>query len=259
VTAKYVTVKLERDGALARLTLNRPGRRNGMTRQMVRECHEALSQVAGDDSVRVLLLTGAGSSFCPGADLGGMVAGEDDADNYCEPEHFQVPSLLHTMPQVTIAAINGACAGAAFGWVCGADIRVATRSAMLNTAFLNVAVAGDMGVPWSLPRLVGAAKARELSFFTQKFSADDAQHMGLVARVWDDEVFGPEVDGLCQELVDRSPTALLTMKAHYLAAEDMGFQDYVDTETVAHQGIVGEPHAREAMAAFIEKRKPVFN
>ncbi len=259
MTTAYVTVKLERDGALATLTLNRPDRRNGMNRQMVRECHDALSEVAADDTIRVLLLTGAGSSFCPGADLGGMVAGESEADNYCEPEHFHVPTLLHDMPQVTVAAINGACAGAAFGWVCGADVRVATRSAMMNTAFLNVAVAGDMGLPWSLPRLVGAAKARELSFFTQKFSADEAQQIGLVARVWDDDVFADEVAALCQDLVDRSPTALATMKAHYLAAESMDFANYVSMETEAHQNIVGGPHAREAMAAFMEKRKPVFD
>ncbi len=259
MSSDYVTVKLERAGALATLTLNRPDRRNGMNRQMVRECHNALSEVAADKGIRVLLLTGAGDSFCPGADLGGMIAGETEADNYCEPEHFHVPTLLHSMPQVTIAAINGACAGAAFGWVCGADIRVAKRSAMLNTAFLNVAVAGDMGLPWSLPRLVGAAKAREISFFTQKFSADDAFQMGLVARVWDDDVFRAEVDELCQQLVDRSPTALMTMKAHYLAAENMAFTDYVTFETEAHQTIVSGPDASEAMSAFMEKRKPVFD
>ena len=154
--ADYATINLHIEGPLARLTLNRPEQRNGMTNRMVRETHEALTRVAADAEVRLLLLTGAGRSFCPGADLNRISSGERDAEDWCGPEHFQVPALLHGMPQLTVAAVNGACAGAGFGWACGCDLRVAARSAMLNTAFLNVAVAGDMGLPWSLPRLVGA-------------------------------------------------------------------------------------------------------
>ena len=182
--ANYQTLTYEKSGAVATVTLNRPDRMNGMTSLMVREAHDALAAAADDASVSVLVLTGAGSSFCPGADLRAATAGERDVP--ADPHHFQVPVLLHEMPAITVAAINGACAGAGFGWACGCDLRVAARSAMFNTAFLNVAVAGDMGLPWSLPRLVGAARARELSFFSEKFSAEEAQRIGLVARVWDD-------------------------------------------------------------------------
>lgn len=257
--ADYATIDLRIKGPLARLTLNRPEQRNGMTNRMVRETHEALTRVAANTDVRLLLLTGAGRSFCPGADLNRISSGERDAEDWCGPEHFQVPALLHGMPQLTVAAINGACAGAGFGWACGCDLRVAARSAMLNTAFLNVAVAGDMGLPWSLPRLVGAAKARELSFFCEKFSAEEAQRFGLVARVYDDEGFHEQVDALLTELLERSPTALATMKAHYLAAESMPFESYVSLETLRHREIASGDHAREAFRAFIEKRKPKFD
>ena len=255
---EFATIRLEREGPLARLTLNRPDAMNGMTTRMVRETHEALSSVAADEAVRVLLLTGSGKSFCPGADLNRIGRATGDPEEYCEQRHYQVPVLLHTMPQLTVAAVNGACAGAGFGWACGCDIRVATRSAMFNTAFLNVAVAGDMGLPWSLPRLVGASKARELSFFTEKFDALEAARIGLVARVYEDDRFAAEVEALVTAFVDRSPTALKMMKQHYLAAEGMPMDALVALETERHQWISSGSHAAEAFRAFIEKRRPRF-
>ena len=92
--ADYATINLRTEGSLARLTLNRPKQRNGMTNRMVWETHAALTRVAADASVRLLLLTGAGRSFCPGADLNLMSSGERDAEDWCGPEHFQVPALL---------------------------------------------------------------------------------------------------------------------------------------------------------------------
>jgi 2-(1,2-epoxy-1,2-dihydrophenyl)acetyl-CoA isomerase len=184
-------------------------------------------------------------------------AGERDVP--ADAHHFQVPVLLHEMPAITVAAVNGACAGAGFGWACGCDLRVAARSAMFNTAFLNVAVAGDMGLPWSLPRLVGSARARELSFFSEKFSAEEAHRIGLVARVWDDGVFREEVAKLIARLAGAAPLALKTMKAHYLAAESGGgFGDYVSLETSDHLRIVRSADTQEAFRAFLEKRAPVF-
>jgi 2-(1,2-epoxy-1,2-dihydrophenyl)acetyl-CoA isomerase len=255
--ANFQTLIYEKSGAVATVTLNRPDRMNGMTSLMVREAHDALAAAADDASVSVLVLTGAGSSFCPGADLRAATAGERDVP--ADPHHFQVPVLLHEMPPITVAAINGACAGAGFGWACGCDLRVAARSAMFNTAFLNVAVAGDMGLPWSLPRLVGAARARELSFFSEKFSAEEAQRIGLVARVWDDAVFREQVSKLVTRLAGAAPLALKTMKAHYLAAEaGGGFGDYVTLETTDHLRIAKSADTAEAFRAFLEKRAPVF-
>jgi len=255
---EYETLTYEKSQGVATVTLNRPDRMNGMTSLMVREAHDALSVAAKDESISVLVLTGAGTSFCPGADLRAQTTGERDVP--ADEHHFQVPVLLHEMPPITVAAINGACAGAGFGWACGCDLRVATRSAMFNTAFLNVAVAGDMGLPWSLPRLIGAARARELSFFSEKFSAEEAQRIGLVARVWDDEVFRAETAKLVNRLAGAAPLALKTLKAHYLAAErGGGFGDYVALETTDHMRIVRSADTAEAFRAFLEKRAPVFS
>ena len=252
----FDTITYATTGGVSTLTINRPQQFNGMTVRMLNETYECLVEVAADPAVRILVITGAGRAFCPGADLkGGSGGGAEDRDNKAS---YHVPRLLHEMPAVTVAAINGACAGAGFGWACGADIRVAAQSANFSTAFLKVAVAGDMGLPWSLPRLVGAAKARELSFLCEKFSAEDAQRMGLVARVWPDETFREETARVITFLAAQAPEALRTMKAHYVAAERLPFKEYLELETERHGRLVGSEDFREASRAFVEKRAPVF-
>ncbi len=253
----YETILYEANDGIATLTLNRPEQFNGMTIRMVNETYACLEAAVNDTSLRVLVMTGAGRSFSPGADLKASAAGATDGERN-NVLAYHVARLLHEMPAVTIAAVNGACAGAGFGWACGADLRVAARSANFSTAFLKVAVAGDMGLPWSLPHLVGAARARELSFLCEKFSADEAHRYGLVARVWDDAGFRDEVAKLVAFLAAQSPKALRTMKSHYLAAEGMNFKQYLELETEDHAALVGSDDFREAARAFVEKRAPAF-
>jgi len=256
MAATFDTLTYEVADGLARLTLNRPENMNGMTNQMVREARDALELAGGDSSIRVLVLTGAGKAFCPGADLKHFSSG--GADERLTSREFKVTTLLHEIPAVTVAAINGACAGAGMGWALACDLRVMKASAKLNTAFLDVAVAGDMAIPWSLPRLVGAARARDLSFFPRRIEAEEAQQIGLVSRVFEDHVFDDEVQGLLDVLLEKSPSALLGLKQNYVIAERMTFADFVDYEAERHLKIAASADTAEAFRAFVEKRKPVF-
>ena len=253
----FETLRYEVADGVGRLTLNRPDRMNGMTNLMVREAREALAAASDDSSLRVLVLTGEGRSFCPGADLNHISSGERDVA--LTAEDFHVTTLLHDLPAVTVAAVNGACAGAGLGWALACDVRVAAASAKFNTAFLDVAVAGDMGGPWTLTHLVGASKARELYFLPGKFDAAEAQRIGLVARVFPDETFRADADAVVARFAGRSPTALRYMKANFLAVERMGLRDFVQLEAERHLHIASGPHAREAFRAFIEKRPPTFS
>jgi len=259
VTETYETIRYEQDGPIVTLTLNRPERMNAMTNLMVRETAEALSVAANDRGVRVLVLTGAGRSFCPGADLmGGAVNPNGAPDVTLDARDFRVPVLLHEMPAVTLAAINGACAGAGFGWACACDLRLAARSARFNTAFLDVGVAGDMGGPWTLPRLVGASKARELYFMPDKFGADEAERIGLVSRTVDDDQLLPAVSALAQRLAAAAPIALRTLKSNFVEAERMDLASFVALETERHMRLFSTHDTREAFAAKAEKRAPNF-
>jgi 2-(1,2-epoxy-1,2-dihydrophenyl)acetyl-CoA isomerase len=253
---RHETIRVEHEGAVATVTLHRPERLNGITNRMMRELHEALHQLAGDPGVRVVVLTGAGRSFCPGADLRSYAAGEPD--ERLRPEWFDVTVLLHEMPAVTIAAVNGACAGAGMGWACACDLRVAADTAVFNTAFLAVAVAGDMALPWSLPRLVGAARARELLLFPGKLTADEAHRLGLVGQVVPADALAGEVAAMAARLAAASPAALRGLKANLLAAERLPLADFVALETERHLRISASEDTAEAFRAFVEKRAPVF-
>ena len=159
--SQFETITYEVEDTLAIVTLNRPDSMNGITNQLMRELWECLSAAANDASTRVLLFTGAGRAFCPGVDLKASTSGATQEPN--RKEYFHITSLLHEMPKVTIAAVNGACAGAGFGWACACDLRYASERAVFNSAFLGVAISGDMAGPWLLPRIVGATKARSIS------------------------------------------------------------------------------------------------
>ncbi|MEZ5229788.1 MAG: enoyl-CoA hydratase-related protein [Acidimicrobiales bacterium] len=250
------TVQLNVDGGVATVAFNRPEHLNGITNRMARELYETLSAVAADSSVMALVLTGNGSAFCPGADLRHYSSGA--SDETLRSEYFQVPVLLHEMPQVTIAAINGACAGAGMGYALACDFRYVSRTAKLNTAFLDVAVAGDMGIPWMLPRIVGNSVARELSFFPGKLTADEALDLGLVHSVLDPDELLPFVLERAQRLAGSAPLALRAMKAHYVAAESMSFADFIRLETEDHTRITQSQDCKEAFAAFVEKRPAEF-
>ncbi len=250
------TVRCTRDGGLATVMLNRPEQRNGITGRMMRQLHATLLELSRDESVQVVVLTGAGRSFCVGADL--KHYSSDAVDEGSPSETFEIPVLLHDMPAVTIAAVNGAAAGAGLGWAAACDLRVATRSAIFNTAFLDVAVAGDMGGPWTLSRLLGGAKARELYFLPGKFDADKAHSIGLVSAVYDDDEFEAAVEALGQRLAGAAPLALTGMKQNFVAAEQTTFAEFIAIETERHQKITASEDCAEAFAAFVEKRRPEF-
>ena len=254
--SEYSTVLYKIEGNVARITMNRPDHLNGITNTMMRELHETTSRAAEDPNVRIVLLTGAGRGFCPGADLKAYSSGEPQEPN--RQAYFHITSLLHEMPKVTIAAINGACAGAGFGWACACDLRYASSAATFNSAFLGVAISGDMAGPWLLPRIVGAGKARVLCFRPGKFDAAVALEIGLLQGVFDDSVFRSEVDTIVDEIAGQAPLAIGEMKRNFVNAETMGLKEYIDLETDRHARTGASEDSCEAFKAFVEKRKPVF-
>lgn len=261
MTAGYETILVQRDGAVATVRLNRPDKRNSIGGPMMAELYAALSGLAADRDVRVLVLRGEGADFCPGADVkhyGSAEAAPSGRPAWSGVQEYDVAVLLHEMSAVTIAAINGACAGAGFGWACACDLRVASETARFNTAFLDVGVGGDMGGPWTLPRIVGAAKARELYFLPGKFDAAEALRIGLVSRVSAADAFEADLRALTDRLGRAAPLALATMKANFVAAEKMGFSDYIALESEKHVRLFQSEDTTEAFKAFVEKRPPVF-
>ena len=248
------TVLTERDGAIATITLNRPDRRNGVTVEMCSALYDTVMEVAASDA-RVLILRGAGSHFCVGADIGGHAPGTEPPglDDLGMIHHAS--TLLHTMPQVSIAAIDGGCAGAGLGWAAACDFRFASDAARFNTAFLDVGVSGDMGLAWSLTRIVGGSRAREMLFFPEKFGAASALEFGLVSRVFPQTSLHNDVLALAQRLAARDPFALRMMKANMISADEPGIARFIDIETARHLHVTSRPDMGARMAEAYRQAK----
>jgi 2-(1,2-epoxy-1,2-dihydrophenyl)acetyl-CoA isomerase len=231
-------ILVERHGAIVVVTLNRPDRRNGVTIAMCEQLFQQLRALAAEES-RVLVLRGAGNDFSVGADLGGSreAAGFPTLEQLGEIHH--AARLLHTMPQVTIAAVDGGCAGAALGWACACDFRFASDRARFSTAFLKLGVSGDMGLAWSLSRVVGGARARELLFYPDKITAEQALQFGLITRLFGADALHDSVMALADDLAGRNPFALRMMKANLVSAETLSLQAFIDIETARHLHTIG--------------------
>lgn len=229
------TVLVARDGAIVTVTLNRPERRNGLTVEACTALYEALREIAASDA-RVVILRGAGSDFCVGADVHAAATQAAPSDVHLSDlgQVHHAATLLHTMPQVTIAAIDGGCAGAGMGYAAACDLRFATAEARFAAAFLKVGVSGDMGLAWSLVRLVGAARARELLFFGEKFTGEQALAFGLVTRLFPRDGLYDETRVLAHQLCALDPFALKMMKANLISAERSDLAEFVDIETARH-------------------------
>lgn len=255
VTSDFETILYEKAGPAATITLNRPEARNGIVPQLMDDLWAAVQDAAADKSLRVLVLRGAGRDFCPGADLKAYVGASQRAT---APETFGISVLLHEAPMVTIAAIRGACAGAGLGWASACDLRICDDTARFNVAFLDVGMSGDMAGTWFLPRILGAAKARELYFLPGKFDGAEAARIGLVNRVVPEAVFESELEALVERLANASPLALKGMKANFVDQERMGLAEFLAAETARHNACGRSEDSREAFRAFVEKRKPVY-
>jgi len=252
----YEAVLYDKAGHRATLTLNRPQARNGITQVMMDELYATLEAAAADADLRVLVLRGANGDFCPGADVKAYAAGKGGTS---DPKKFHVSTLLHEMPAITVCAIQGACAGAGLGWAAACDLRVCDESARFNSAFLGVGISGDMGGPWLLPRILGAAKARELYMLPGKFDGAEAARIGLVNRLFTPADFEAGLDEIVTRLVNSAPIALKSMKANFVDAERLSLREFIDVETARHAAAGRSEDSREAFQAFVEKRTPVFH
>ena len=275
------TVLYDVDGGVATITLNRPERLNTMSPELLAEAHAAMQEAASDDAVRAVILTGAGRGFCAGGDLGGMAAApntsaaapntsaapdaaaarvkrtvEGDIANL--RQHMRTSQLLHDMPKVTFAAINGPCAGAGLAWACACDVRYAAESAVFNTAFMTAGLSGDFGGTWTLPRIVGPGKARELYLLAEKFGSADAARIGLVSAVLPDDQLLEFVRAKAERTAGFAPLPLRSNKANLNDSLDVDFSTGLDREADRHVRAGRTEDSKEAARAFLEKRTPIF-
>jgi 2-(1,2-epoxy-1,2-dihydrophenyl)acetyl-CoA isomerase len=249
------------EDGIATVLLNRPESRNAVNAELCDALLETLSRLAVREDVGVVVLTGAGNAFCAGGDVKRMPSiGRQDPDARIANirRWGRIGLLLHTMPKVTIAMVNGIAAGAGFSMALGCDMRIAGRSARFATAYVRMGLTGDFGGSHLVQRLVGSAKARELYLLGDTITAAEALAIGLVSRVTEDDQLAAETGALARRLADGPRTAHAMIKQNLYTAETATLAEVIDLEATHQvQSSLTDDH-REAVAAFQERRKPVF-
>jgi 2-(1,2-epoxy-1,2-dihydrophenyl)acetyl-CoA isomerase len=252
-----------KDG-VAVLTLNRPDRLNAMSRPMLDALLEALPRLAEDPAVGVVVLTGAGRGFCAGGDVKAMAEGTELGGQTMEEKaqalrsRMETSRWLHEMPKPTIAMMRGPAAGAGLSLAMACDLRIASDTVKLGTAFARVGYSGDFGGSYYLTQLVGTAKARELYFTADLLDAQQALGLGLVNRVVADARLEEETMALASRLARGPRVAYRYMKRNMNAAESASLKEMLDLEAWNHTRTGMTEDHREAARAFVEKREPQF-
>ncbi len=249
--------------SVATITLNRPDAMNGLDVATKDLLLETVQQVAEDPEVRCVVLTGSGRAFCVGQDLKEHLAGlKGDADvplsDTVEKHYNPILLALATMPKPVVAAVNGVAAGAGASLAFAADFRILVDTAGYNTSFAGVALSCDTGSSWTLPRLVGRAKAMELLYFPRTVSAQEALDLGLATQVVPEDGFRAAVGELATRLAAGPTVAFGSIRqaVAYSAAHPLEESLAFEAEKMALTG--GTEDHLAAVDAFVAKEKPAF-
>jgi 2-(1,2-epoxy-1,2-dihydrophenyl)acetyl-CoA isomerase len=251
------THRVERDGAVATVTLDRPDALNAQTRASRRALTRDLRALSADAAVRCVVLTGAGRAFCAGQDLREPGALEN-VDETIRSTYVPIVEALVGMPKPVVAAVNGAAAGAGLSLALACDIRYMAEDAVLMMAFSSLALVPDCGGSWLLPRAVGYAQAFELAATGRRVHAAEALALGLVQRVLTHEDLLPASHALAGALAARPTLALGWTKRLLRAAEQGSLQETMELEAQLQASAVLTHDHAEGVAAFLEKREARF-
>lgn len=268
----YTDILYSAEGGVATIMLNRPDKLNAWRGQMEQEVRAAMKVATDDDSVRVIVLTGAGKGFCAGADMNMLQNIQGDAGasrsaidaaapwNPASNENFQKQySYFPAVPKPIIAAINGSAAGLGLIMALYCDIRFSADTAKFTTAFSRRGLVAEHGISWLLPRLIGFANAADLLYSARVIKADEARAMGLVSRVIPAADFASEVAAYAHMLATEvSPRSLREMKREIWNAQFQSLGQAIEAANGDMPSSFKSQDFKEGVAHFVEKRAPKF-
>lgn len=257
------TVLLDVESAVATITLDRPEGMNALTLDAKKGLLDAVAAVGADPTVRALVLTGSGKGFCVGQDLrehGALLDAGDPAPLSTVRDHYNpLLTALTTLPIPTIAAMNGTAAGAGLGIACACDFRIGAAGSRYTTAFAGVGLTADSGLSWTLPRLIGAGRARALLLLAEPFTAEQALEMGMLnAVVTPDAVLTASLE-LARRLATGPTAAYGLLKESIDAASSATFEQALAKEDELQSRAGATEDHRTAVHAFLNKQVPVFS
>lgn len=258
----YKTITIDTHAGFTVLTLNKPETMNAMSAEMISESLDAIESLKNNDTCRALIITGAGKSFCSGADLKDSMTNEDGSFPNIEKrlkEGFNKLILsIQSLEIPSIAAVNGACAGAGVGIALATDIVIASDEAYFLQAFVHIALIPDAGCTWFLPRLVGSAKAKAMMMLGEKVSATDAEQMGLIYKVVDSDTLMETVETLATKMAKGPTKTYKLIKSAWKKSHNNSLEDQLNTEAATQRHASLSEDFFEGVQAFGQKRTPHF-
>lgn len=250
------------DNGLLTITMNRPDRRNALNPDMTRGLVEAAQRAVDDPEVRAVLLKGAGGTFCVGGDVKSMAAGRAPLSFEAKTTNLrrgmEISRILHQMQKPVVAQVDGAAAGAGLSIALSCDLRIASASCKITTAFAKVGLSGDYGGTYFLTHLLGSAKARELYLMSPVLTAQEAYDLGIVTKVVPDAEVEAAAREVAMSLAQGPSITLGYIKRNINNAETMSLEACFDAEALHHSRAGETADHKEAAKAFVEKRKPAF-
>jgi len=252
-------VLLEKKDGIATLTLNRPKVLNTLHPDLVKELFNALKDVKEDESVKVVIITGAGKAFSAGGDLPYI----ESIDNVIDGRAYiysagDIVKGITTMPKPVIAMVNGVAAGAGFNLALACDLICCAKSARFAQSFAKVGLVPDCGGSYFLPRAVGTHRAKELMFTGQLINAETAYQLGFINRLIDDSELKEKTYEFAKELVNAAPIPLAFIKTSVNQSERLTLDDALEIETDKQGFCMQTQDNKEGVKAFKEKRAPLF-
>lgn len=258
----FTTIEFVIEDALARLTLNRPDKLNCFNAQMHEEVREAMKTVQRDDSIRCLLISGNGRGFCAGQDLSDRNVAPDaespDLGESLEQKYNPLIRSLVKLEKPVICAVNGVAAGAGANIALACDIVIAAESAKFIQSFCNIGLVPDSGGTWTLPRLVGRARALGMALLGERISARQAEDWGLIWKCVADEELASTAQQMARHLATQPTRGLGLIKRAMLTSSDNSLDDQLDLERDLQRLAGRSEDYREGVSAFMNKREPEF-
>jgi 2-(1,2-epoxy-1,2-dihydrophenyl)acetyl-CoA isomerase len=257
-----MTVLVQRRGAVATLVLNRPEALNAVTPELGADLLKALTEVRDDETVRAVVLTGAGRAFCSGADLkGGIELSEDgrpDLGKLLRERYHPIIETLRTAPKPIVAAVNGPAVGIGLSFALACDLVIAAESAYLLLAFVNIGLVADGGSSLLIPERVGFARAAEMALLGERVPARKALEWGLINRVVGDSDLTQEADALADRLAAGPTLSYAGTKRQLNAWQFSRMAEQLELEAAIQQEMGRSQDFIEGVTAFVEKRPARF-
>jgi 2-(1,2-epoxy-1,2-dihydrophenyl)acetyl-CoA isomerase len=255
------SVLVSQEAGVLRVTLNRPDKLNALNPEMHKLLRQAFERARDDAALRAVLLTGAGRGFCAGQDLGERNAAADspiDLSVSLGSHYNPLVRRMRELPKPVVCAVNGVAAGSGANIALACDIVLAARSASFIQSFANLGLVPDTGGTWILPRLVGRARAMGLALLGEKLAAEEAERWGLIWKAIDDDRLPAEAGALAKALAEGPTRGYGLVKKALNAAAGNSLDAQLELERDLQREAGFSEDYREAVAAFIQKRKPAY-